>query len=50
MRNGRKRVFSTLPKAEREAIARAYLGNNAAAGVQAKNWYNTMRAKKKYGG
>lgn len=50
MRNGRKRVFSTLPKAEREAIARAYLGNNAVAGVQAKNWYNTMRAKKKYGG
>ena len=48
VRNGRKRVFSTLPKNEREAIAKAYLGN-AHANVPAKNWYNTMRAKKKYG-
>lgn len=48
VRDGRKRVFSTLPKNEREAIARAYLGN-AYTGIQPKNWYNTMRAKKKYG-
>jgi TATA-box binding protein (TBP) (component of TFIID and TFIIIB) len=47
IRNGRKRVFSTLDKAEREAIARAYLGNNYAT-VKAKNWYNTMRGKKMY--
>jgi TATA-box binding protein (TBP) (component of TFIID and TFIIIB) len=47
VRNGRKRVFSTLPKEEREAIARAYLGNNYAT-VKAKNWYNTMRGKKMY--
>ena len=48
VRDGRKRVFSTLPKAEREAVAKAYLGN-AYTGIQPKNWYNTMRAKKKYG-
>ena len=47
IRNGRKRVFSTLPKEEREAIARAYLGNNYTT-VKAKNWYNTMRGKKLY--
>ena len=47
IRNGRKRVFSTLPKEEREALARAYLGNNYAT-VKAKNWYNTMRGKKLY--
>jgi hypothetical protein len=47
IRNGRKRVFSTLPKEEREAIARAYLGNNYSA-VKSKNWYNTMRGKKLY--
>jgi hypothetical protein len=47
VRNGRKRVFSTLPKEEREAIARAYLGNNYTT-VKAKNWYNTMRGKKMY--
>jgi hypothetical protein len=47
VRNGRKRVFSTLPKEEREAIARAYLGNNYAT-VKPKNWYNTMRGKKMY--
>jgi hypothetical protein len=47
IRNGRKRVFSTLPKEEREAIARAYLGNNYSA-VKSKNWYNTMRGKKMY--
>jgi hypothetical protein len=48
VRNGRKRVFSTLEKAEREAIARAYLGNNYAS-VKPKNWYNTMRGKKSAG-
>jgi TATA-box binding protein (TBP) (component of TFIID and TFIIIB) len=47
IRNGRKRVFSTLPKAEREAIARAYLGNNYST-ISVKNWYNTMRAKKMF--
>ena len=47
IRNGRKRVFSTLDKAEREAIARAYLGNNYTT-VKARNWYNTMRGKKMY--
>lgn len=47
IRNGRKRVFSTLPKEEREALARAYLGNNYTT-VKAKNWYNTMRGKKMY--
>jgi hypothetical protein len=47
VRNGKKRVFSTLPKEEREAIARAYLGNNYTT-VKAKNWYNTMRGKKMY--
>ena len=47
VRNGKKRVFSTLPKEEREAIARAYLGNNYAT-VKAKNWYTTMRGKKMY--
>ena len=47
VRSGKKRVFSTLPKEEREAIARAYLGNNYAT-VKAKNWYNTMRGKKMY--
>jgi TATA-box binding protein (TBP) (component of TFIID and TFIIIB) len=47
IRNGRKRVFSTLDKAERESIARAYLGNNYST-VKAKNWYNTMRGKKLY--
>jgi len=47
VRNGRKRLFSTLPKAEREAVARAYLGNNYSS-VSAKNWYNTMRAKKMF--
>jgi TATA-box binding protein (TBP) (component of TFIID and TFIIIB) len=47
IRNGRKRVFSTLDKAEREAIARAYLGNNYTT-VKAKNWYNTMRGKKMF--
>lgn len=48
LRNGRKRVFSTLEKAEREAIARAYLGNNYKT-VKPKNWYNTMRGKKSTG-
>lgn len=47
IRNGRKRVFSTLTKAEREAIARTYLGNNI-SNVPAKNWYNAMRAKKMF--
>ena len=47
VRNGKKRVFSTLPKEEREAIARAYLGNNYTT-VKAKNWYTTMRGKKMY--
>jgi len=47
IRNGRKRVFSTLDKAEREAIARAYLGNNYTT-VKAKDWYNAMRGKKLY--
>lgn len=47
VRGGRKRVFSTLPKEEREAIARAYLGNNYTT-IKAKNWYNTMRGKKMY--
>jgi hypothetical protein len=48
VRNGRKRVFSTLPKSERESIAQAYLGN-AYRNIPAKNWYNSMRAKKKFG-
>lgn len=47
IRNGRKRAFSTLPKEEREAIARAYLGNNYAT-IKAANWYSTMRGKKLY--
>lgn len=47
VRNGRKRIFSTLPKAEREAVARAYLGNNYST-IPAKNWYNTMRGKKMF--
>lgn len=47
IRNGRKRVFGTLPKAEREAIARAYLGNNYSS-IPVKNWYNSMRAKKMF--
>lgn len=47
IRNGRKRVFSTLPKAERESITRAYLGNNY-SNIPVKNWYNTMRAKKMF--
>ena len=47
VRGGKKRVFSTLPKEEREAVARAYLGNNYAT-IKAKNWYNTMRGKKMF--
>lgn len=45
IRNGRKRVFSTLPKAEREAIAKAYLGNIYKT-LEPKNWYNGMRVTK----
>lgn len=47
IRNGKKRTFSTLPKAEREAIARTYLGANANT-INSKNWYNAMRAKKMF--
>lgn len=47
VRGGKKRVFSTLPKEEREAVARAYLGNNYTT-IRAKNWYNAMRGKKMY--
>ena len=47
VRNGYKRVFSTLPKPEREEIAKAYLGNNYTT-IQPKNWYNAMRAKKMF--
>lgn len=48
IRDGRKRVFSTLPRAEREAVARAYLGNAKFANWVSKpsDWYNLMRVKK----
>lgn len=49
-RNGRARQFNTLTRAERLAIARAFLQNNATytnfEKMKPKNWYNTLKAVK----
>ena len=45
IRNGRRRVFSTLEKAEREAVARAYLGN--VKNIPVSTWYAAMKAAKR---
>lgn len=49
-RNGRARQFNTLTRAERLAVARAFLRNNATytnfEKMKPKNWYNTLKAVK----
>jgi len=50
VRNGRSRQFHTLTRAERLAIAKAYLANNALYAnfekTKPKNWYVTLKAVK----
>jgi TATA-box binding protein (TBP) (component of TFIID and TFIIIB) len=49
-RNGRARQFNTLTRAERLAVARAFIQNNATytnfEKMKSKNWYNTLKAVK----